>query len=63
MKNKKNAMKSAIRSYFSPIDQYLWAEHIAMNSPVMTDQYHSKKPVHFFLFSDVIYKSWYFYTI
>ena len=57
MKNEKNAMKSAIRSYFSPIHQYLCAEHIAMNSSVMTDQYHSKKPVHFFLFSDVIYKS------
>ena len=56
MKNEKNAMKSAIRSYFSPIDQVFLAEHIAMNSSVMTDQYHSKKPVHFFLFSDVIYK-------
>ena len=63
MKNEKNAMKSAIRQYFSPIDQDFLAEHIAMNSLVMTDQYHSKNRVHFFLFSDVMNKFGYFYTI
>ena len=57
MKKEKNAMKSAIRQYFSPIDQDFLAEHIATNSLVITDHYHSKKRVHFFLFSDVMNKS------